>query len=272
MKSSGYIILLGWILIIFQYSCSIEQRLYQPGLSVEWNIRNFNNSKKSYAINKKPFHQNSVQGKVNSLNGRFINSVHKDTLPSTLNPVSIDERKYPIRRMADTCDLMKMKDGKEISAKILEVTQDLIKYKKCENLDGPVYSTAKSGVIWVKYANGTADYFEVEDTTSDIRPVPGEKQASVPSGKLVEGNGALGLFMGFLGIIFIGLAFVVANTDGAIFLLLAGLILSIVAMVLGIIGMIRVLTGKKKYKGLGNAILAQIIGFLTFLFLFLLVG
>ena len=57
------------------------------------------------------------------------------------------------------CDNIILKDGEEISAKILEVTPDLIKYKKCDNLDGPSFSIYKSEVLMIKYSNGTTDKF-----------------------------------------------------------------------------------------------------------------
>jgi hypothetical protein len=46
-----------------------------------------------------------------------------------------------------------------IKSKIIEVTNNEIKYKKFDNIDGPVYSVLKSDVYMVKYQNGTSDIF-----------------------------------------------------------------------------------------------------------------
>lgn len=58
------------------------------------------------------------------------------------------------------------KTGEDISAKILEVTSSEIKYKKTDNLDGPLFSILKSEVLIIRYKNGTKDVFN--DIKSEI--------------------------------------------------------------------------------------------------------
>lgn len=59
-------------------------------------------------------------------------------------------------------DVITKKNGDEIQAKITEVGQNEIKYKRFDNLDGPVYTIGKSDVFMVKYQNGTKDVFKEE--------------------------------------------------------------------------------------------------------------
>ena len=59
------------------------------------------------------------------------------------------------------CDNIILKDGMEISAKIIEITPELIKYKKCGNLDGPLISIYKSDILMLRYADGTKDIMNV---------------------------------------------------------------------------------------------------------------
>lgn len=54
-------------------------------------------------------------------------------------------------------DLIVLKDGNEINSKVLEVNISDIKYKKTDNLDGPMYLVLKSEVFMIKYKNGTKD-------------------------------------------------------------------------------------------------------------------
>ena len=54
-------------------------------------------------------------------------------------------------------DLIILKDGNEISAKVMEVNQAEIKYKKFDNPEGPSYSVLKSDVFMIRYKNGTKD-------------------------------------------------------------------------------------------------------------------
>jgi hypothetical protein len=56
-------------------------------------------------------------------------------------------------------DLILKTNGDEIKSKVIEVTQDVIKYKKYENLDGPVYSLSKTSIFMIKYENGSKDVF-----------------------------------------------------------------------------------------------------------------
>jgi hypothetical protein len=52
-------------------------------------------------------------------------------------------------------DLITKKNGEDIKAKVTEVTASEVKYKRFDNLNGPVYSISKSDVLLIKYENGT---------------------------------------------------------------------------------------------------------------------
>lgn len=57
-------------------------------------------------------------------------------------------------------DVIVKNDKTEIKAKIEEVTETTIKYKKFEMLDGPTYNINKRDVFMVIYKNGTKEYIE----------------------------------------------------------------------------------------------------------------
>lgn len=54
------------------------------------------------------------------------------------------------------------KDGSELQAKVIEVTEEFIKYKRFDNLKGPLYSIHKKDVFIIQYENGTKDVFNAE--------------------------------------------------------------------------------------------------------------
>lgn len=56
-------------------------------------------------------------------------------------------------------DSMILKNGAEMQIKVMEVSSDMIKYKKQDNPDGPVYTYSIKDVLLIKYANGTKDVF-----------------------------------------------------------------------------------------------------------------
>jgi hypothetical protein len=81
-----------------------------------------------------------------------INISSNASFPVSVNQVVINE----------PCDNIILKNGEEISAKIFEITPDLIKYKKCDNLDGPLISIYKNEVFMVRYKDGSKDLFNDE--------------------------------------------------------------------------------------------------------------
>ena len=56
-------------------------------------------------------------------------------------------------------DVLTKKTGDDIKAKVLEVTTTEVKYKKFDNLNGPVFSILKSELLLIRYENGSKDVF-----------------------------------------------------------------------------------------------------------------
>lgn len=56
-------------------------------------------------------------------------------------------------------DTIKMHNGETIAAKVLEVNQSTVRYKKASNMDGPDYVLGKSDIASVRYLNGEVDIF-----------------------------------------------------------------------------------------------------------------
>ncbi len=56
-------------------------------------------------------------------------------------------------------DIITKKTGEDILSKILEVGQFEVKYKKFDNLSGPIFTIQKTELIMVRYENGTKDLF-----------------------------------------------------------------------------------------------------------------
>jgi hypothetical protein len=91
-------------------------------------------------------------------------------LVTSIALVTVTYASFPIVKnnitINEPCDNIILKNGKEISAKIIEITPDLIKYKKCNNLDGPLISIYKNEVLMLRYNDGSKDLFNNEVTDS----------------------------------------------------------------------------------------------------------
>jgi hypothetical protein len=73
-------------------------------------------------------------------------------------------------------DLIILKTGDEIKAKVAEIGIDNVKYKKYDNLSGPVYTLKKSEIFMIKYENGDKDIFKDEEVKTDN--TTGKKRAA----------------------------------------------------------------------------------------------
>ncbi len=64
-------------------------------------------------------------------------------------------------------DTIYTKGGSIIAAKVMEINQDEIKYKKSTNPDGPMYVVGKNEVALIEYKNGTKDVFSQNEDAND---------------------------------------------------------------------------------------------------------
>lgn len=73
-------------------------------------------------------------------------------------------------------DILILKTGDEQPVKVLEVGINEIKYKKFDNLEGPVYTILKSDVFMIKYKNGGKDVFGYSQNNTGNLPVSVEQK------------------------------------------------------------------------------------------------
>lgn len=57
-------------------------------------------------------------------------------------------------------------EGSLIPAKVIEISDNKIKYKKSNNLNGPLYVIDKSTITMIEYKNGTKEVFPVSKKDS----------------------------------------------------------------------------------------------------------
>jgi hypothetical protein len=69
-------------------------------------------------------------------------------------------------------DIIIKNNGEEVSAKVLELTPELVRYQLSNYPDGPVISVYKREVFMIKYANGTQETFQLKR--------PGDREAEYP--------------------------------------------------------------------------------------------
>lgn len=158
---------------------------------------------------------------------------------------------YPAEQ---SCDTIILRSGGTLIGKVEEIGQTEIKYRKCNNLTGPVISVLKSNVSSIHYTNGTRDYFDASDISI---PRSNNVFEPLPVSEPVIKNEGLGI-AGFL--------------SGLVGLFIASIPLGIIAIVFGGISLSKIKRNPRMYRGRGLAIAAIILGIVDVVGMILVLG
>lgn len=229
---TNIIIALASVLLIS--SCAMQKRHYMKGYY-------FSNkdSKPSVSTNvpKQPKTPLEVENKAVETVKQGIVELNIPKQESLLASVKPFKQTRVHKKLDNDCDVMILKTGEEISCKVTEITLNEVKYKKCDNLNGPTISIRKSDVFIIKYSNGTKDILNTL-SNDDKQPIDKSK-----------------------------LKFNAAAIVGFTFALIGGLIpygfgvpLMIAAIILSGVGLAQIKNHPDKYKGKGFAIAGLILG------------
>jgi hypothetical protein len=65
-------------------------------------------------------------------------------------------------------DVITKRNGTEVQAKVLEITAAEVKFKRFDNPSGPLYILPVSGILTIRYENGTKDTFNQSPVVAAI--------------------------------------------------------------------------------------------------------
>lgn len=92
-------------------------------------------------------------------------------------------------------DVIVKTDKSEIKAKVIELTDNTIKYKNWDNLDGPIYNISKSDVFIIIYANGKREIIKKDESskmeTKQTLSLSSEKQTGSGLSKEIANSKAI---------------------------------------------------------------------------------
>jgi hypothetical protein len=83
-------------------------------------------------------------------------------------------------------DIITLKSGDEIKAKVQEIGTDNVKYKKYENQNGPTYTMMKSDIFMIKYENGDKDVFTAPSAQQPTAPKKTEEPQTQQSDEYAQ--------------------------------------------------------------------------------------
>ena len=151
IKSFFYILLL---LAVCIESCSVEKRRYTNGYHLQWKHKVKTTSSEKEVATLKP--------EKNTKKTEVVSEEKQRLLQNTNAIYASSDKKQKIYLFpADSigCDTLILKDGAEIKVKVTEITPTEVKYKHCNNLNGPTYVVYRYEVSYIKYKNGSLDSF-----------------------------------------------------------------------------------------------------------------
>jgi hypothetical protein len=245
-----------FILALAITSCSVQKRHYMSGYSIT------SHHKAKQKKSKAPL-QAQEQDQV-------LASLHDEIVFKKNPPVNLSSTKDSSKTKA--CDTIQFKSGEKVSAFVSEIGLSEIRYKKCNNPDGPTFVVSKSDVSKIKYSNGFEEVIQVsaaptpKTETSDFPKYDPSKNNTGPEVKTTPSNPTLAPkgsapkmdILALLSMIFGFASFTGTFTYGV-----TGIVLGVLALVFGIIAKKRIQREPDKYKGLGMAKTGIICGIIS---------
>lgn len=154
---------IGLLILLLSFAkCTVKKRYYRDGYYVTWNKKVSSRSKISKLNQEKLGVANSEKTDILALNDASNANLPLSASNNNALNSQLFENKTSIHFFsADTCgDKIFKFNGEIIDAKIIEVSAKAIKYKPCDNLNGPLFVLGTDKIAQVIYANRQKETFE----------------------------------------------------------------------------------------------------------------
>ncbi|MDP2386275.1 MAG: DUF4190 domain-containing protein [Bacteroidota bacterium] len=163
MLPSKHIPLYLLLLLFFLSACSIQKRTYRKGYYIDWKKNNIDvqttGTKKTITTKETLPVQDEIQ------NPQLLCFNDKQEIPTEILQSNNKNTKPFIGKKVlnkeETCnDTIELSSGAKMIVTILEVNVSVIKYKKCNHLNGPLYEISKTKVRAITYDGGLKQTFK----------------------------------------------------------------------------------------------------------------
>jgi|LauGreDrversion4_2_1035121.scaffolds.fasta_scaffold87740_1 TM2 domain-containing membrane protein YozV len=181
-------------------SCMMQKDIYS-GESV--NLKSPQILKVNHEGNNVVIHSEEIVSEPKILQNNTVNqSEYSNDNISEIDSkeLNIEEENNTLTSIPESeCDVIILQNGDEIEAKVLEIGTDEIKYKKCNNQEGPTITIKNSQVLLVKYPNGSKDIIK-QNTNQSTNSTSNQNNSNSTTGKSQIVALILCFFLGVLGI------------------------------------------------------------------------
>lgn len=253
--------------LILLFACSVQKRKYQNGYYVDWHPKHSKSEKNSVASARRTPVQVKKEEPVKET--VFVSEElekRKELYKVVTRMLAQDLAKaiHPKRLPEDTCDVMVFKDGSEVRGKIQEMGVSEIKYKRCDNPSGPLYTTKKSDLFMIRYSNGTREVIKSDPIQQRVQsPEPSQRNyRSQRYRKQVHPLAIAALVLACIAAVlgYMLLLLLMQGISAPLGVYLFDFLLAMVAIITGSNANSRIKQNPDVYKGKGMAIPGFIIG------------
>ncbi len=248
VKKYSYLLLL----LIVLSNCTVKKRSYTKGYYVDWAFHKSKNSTEKAVVKQDKvdkLHKKEIVVETSKTETEDLKQVEFETEAYANKTNEPQVKKRGVYKLDEPCgDLITLKNGDEINAKVLEITDNAIKYKRCDNLDGPLISVGKSNVFSIKYSNGSKEIINSNETKTTKNNSSNTKKREHTGAIIALVLAILGIVTFYFGILFSIPALIIAisaekqikaspdaYTNSSSSLAFISKIISIVAIVLWIV-------------------------------------
>lgn len=162
-----------------------------------------------------------------------------------------------VQKESNECDEIICKNGEIIKAKIIEISEDNIRYRVCpENEDRPSYSILKSKVLVLSYKNGEKEVFQ-DHSVNETKITSKPNAPNLEGKRNIDGIGVASIIIGLLSLIML--------LFGTIIIALFGIFLAIIAIILGAVSLGKINRNPDLYSGRGFALTGLLLGIFSLL-------
>jgi hypothetical protein len=154
-------LLLSLVILFVLVGCSIKKRSYRDGYYVSWHHKK-NNKTISKTTEQFVKYKHPTEKQIPAcVTPPPVEAGELATLSERLPVNVVARQKISLLNYGDECgDVITFRKGSEVKAKVLEINETQIKYKKCDNIDGPLITVNKNDVYSIKYVNGLIEHFD----------------------------------------------------------------------------------------------------------------
>jgi hypothetical protein len=89
-----------------------------------------------------------------------------------------------LKKDSSKCDVIIMKNGDTVFAKVTEINPDFIHYKLCNMKDSPAIVELRKNILIIKFANGLKQVFSEPDKAEPVRTQEVKKENPFPNENL----------------------------------------------------------------------------------------